>query len=307
MGDELAHPREDEADTNAIKGLIKTHVAGGWSSMQSAEDMETEAARDDDDNERGGFGVGGGAGKAEAVVGPEDALRTGWLAVDGRKGGEFSNGPWNRGRSVTDFSKEQTSTRIVRVLAKPGDGGGQRGIDEAGYRSRTEARQLRRCETGDMAEERNSAQRLGKEQARSWSRGNAEAEVGGNGFIAEQERIGKAPTGNGIDIFHHAAGAVDDGEIITEQFLTPTAEERTGTIVIKQRLKRDAIGDPVKVTTPESTAIATDTVAPRASLAGHRMVCGFGRGSFARAETGGAEAGPIHIKVEFAGVAVAFT
>ena len=95
---------------------------------------------------------------------------------------------------------------------KPGVRGGKRGINEAGNRSRTEARQLQGSETGDMAEEGNGAQRLGGEWARSRSRGDKEAEVGGNVLIAEEERISKAPMGDGINIFHHAAGAVDDSK-----------------------------------------------------------------------------------------------
>ena len=84
-------------------------------------------------------------------------------------------------------------------------------------------------------------------------------------------------------------------------------EERIRTIIIEQRFKRGAISDPVEVTTPENAAITTDAVAPRASLASHKMVFGFGLGSFARAKTSGAEAGLIKIKVKFTGVAVAFT
>ena len=71
-------------------------------------------------------------------------------------------------------------------------------------------------------------------------------------LIVEQERISEAPTRDGIDIFHHAAGAVDDSEIITKQFLTPSTEEHIRTIIIEQRFKRDAISDPAEVTTPEN-------------------------------------------------------
>ena len=67
-------------------------------------------------------------GEAQAVVGPENALRTGRLAVNNGEGGEFGNGPWNRGRSITNFSKEQTGTRVVRVLSSnqaSGEGKGE--------------------------------------------------------------------------------------------------------------------------------------------------------------------------------------
>ena len=118
-------------------------------------------------------------------------------------------------------------------------------------------------------------------------------------LIADQERISKTPAGDGVDILHHATGAVNDSEIVTKQLLTPPAEDPIRAIVIKQSFKRVAISDPVEVTTPENTTITTDTKMTRASFASHRMVFGFELDSFAGAKSIGAEAGPIKIEIKF--------
>ena len=118
-------------------------------------------------------------------------------------------------------------------------------------------------------------------------------------LIADQERISKTPAGDGVDILHHATGAVNDSEIVTKQLLTPPAEDPIRAIVIKQSFKRVAISDPVEVTTPENTTNSTDTVTTRASFASHRMVFGFGLGIYSGAISIGVEVGPITIEIKF--------
>ena len=117
-------------------------------------------------------------------------------------------------------------------------------------------------------------------------------EVGSDALVADQEGIGKTPGGDGVDILHHETGAVNDSEIITEQFLTPPAEERIRAIVIKQSLKR------VAVATPEKSTITTDNKTTGTSFASHRMVFEFRLSSFAGAKSIGLEAGPIKIEIE---------
>ena len=151
-----------------------------------------------------------------------------------------------------------------------------------------------------MAEEGNCTQGLGGKWAGRGSRGGTETEVGGNVLVADQERISKTPAGDGVDILHHATGAVKDSQIITEQFLTPLAEERIRAIVIKQSLKRVTDSDPVKVATPEKMMITTNSKTTRASFASHRIIFGFRLSNFAGAESIGSEAGPIKIEIEIA-------
>ena len=155
-------------------------------------------------------------------------------------------------------------------------------------------------ETGDMAEEWNGAKRREGKQAGRGSRRDTETEVGGDALIADQEVIGKTPAGDGVDILHYATGAVNDSEIITEQFLTPPAEERIRAIVIKQSLKRVAVSDPVKVATLDNSMTITDIKTTRASFASHRVVFGFRLSSTTRTETIGSEARTIKIEIEIA-------
>ena len=63
-------------------------------------------------------------GQAQAVVGPENTLGTGVLAVNNREEGEFVNGPWNRGGDILNFIENQASARVVQVFLKPGVRGG---------------------------------------------------------------------------------------------------------------------------------------------------------------------------------------
>ena len=86
---------------------------------------------------------------------------------------------------------------------------------------------------------------------------------------------------------YHATGAVNDSEILTEQFLTPLVEKRLRAIIIEQSAKRIAVSDPVEVATPEISTILTDSKLTGASFASHRMVMGFRPSSAARTKSTG--------------------
>lgn len=84
--------------------------------MKSAEHEQTEATRDDNNDEGSVKGLGLSVGQAKAMVGPEDAVGSDGLTILHWEGGDFGLGPVG-GRA--QFSQQQISTWVSFVLPEP--------------------------------------------------------------------------------------------------------------------------------------------------------------------------------------------
>ncbi len=114
---------------------------------------------------------------------------------------------------------------------------------------------------------------------------------------------GIVKAGQCIDVLHHAGGSMDHSEVITEEFLGPTADDVNETRVIKYFLDSAAIADPVEDIAPEELAVLANCPTATGSLADKRMIVTFAFGATTGSETDGAEPGTMHGEVEqaFAG------
>ena len=73
------------------------------------------------------------------------------------------------------------------------------------------------------------------------------------GFVVEDQRFPEAV--ECVYISHHAAGSVEDSEMVTKQFLGNAAERMEGPFVHQDGLNVVAVAQPVEVCSPEVTAV----------------------------------------------------
>ena len=70
-----------------------------------------------------------------------------------------------------------------------------------------------------------------------------------------------------VNILHHASWAMDDGEVVTEKFLGPAADNMDLTIIIEDFFHSAAIANPVKHSAPKIFLVLGDTPATTSGFA----------------------------------------
>ena len=113
--------------------------------------------------------------------------------------------------------------------------------------------------------------------------------VGQEGLVLDKEGVGfgcsqgvqVAASVEGVNINHHAGVPVDSGPVVSKQFLGPSTEEVTGSVVVGNPLHRVAVTDPPEANAPD--VAADDAEGPSASgdLSNKGMVGGLALGASA--------------------------
>jgi len=98
----------------------------------------------------------------------------------------------------------------------------------------------------------------------------------------------------GVAIKNHASGAVNESEVVAEQFLANPANLMDVAGIIKKFLHGVAVANPVKVSAPQPTPIVTNGPTTTTSLAHERVKECFAVGASAGTHADRAEAGTGH-------------
>jgi hypothetical protein len=110
-------------------------------------------------------------------------------------------------------------------------------------------------------------------------------------------------TRESVDITHHASWPMDDGKVVAEKFLGPTANLVDVSVVIEDFFHSAAVAKPVKVGAPEIFAKLADRPATAGCFADKRVKVAFAFGAATGAETDRAKAGAFHEFIEGVGTA----
>jgi hypothetical protein len=70
-----------------------------------------------------------------------------------------------------------------------------------------------------------------------------------------------------VDILHHASWPMDDGEVVTEEFLSPATDDVDLTIVVEDFFHSAAVANPIKHSAPKIFLVLGDTPATASSFA----------------------------------------
>jgi len=98
-------------------------------------------------------------------------------------------------------------------------------------------------------------------------------------------------TGECVDVGHHASRAMDDSEMVTEQFLGPAADDVDLTIVIENLLHRTAIANPIEHSAPKIFLVLGNTPATTSGFTNEGVKVTFLLSTFAGIESHGAQTG----------------
>jgi hypothetical protein len=69
---------------------------------------------------------------------------------------------------------------------------------------------------------------------------------------------GVVEAGKSVDILHHAGWRMDDSEVVTKQFLSPTADDVDRAVIIENFFDGAAIKDPIEECAPEILFVFQD-------------------------------------------------
>ncbi len=106
--------------------------------------------------------------------------------------------------------------------------------------------------------------------------------------------------GQGINVTHHSVGSVNHREVISEQFLSPTADDVNGTIIIEDFLDSAAIAEPIEESSPKEFFILRDSPAAASSFANERVEVTLLLGAFPRVKSDWAQTGTAHGDIKVA-------